>query len=222
MYITPFLKALDIADENIDLCPLPYGEIAWQFTEEIKRSRFITSICHVESPEKAREYVAFLQKKYADATHNCWAYHIGAPDDTSRVGYSDDGEPHGTAGRPMLTQIEGSGMGDVLAVVTRYFGGVKLGTGGLVRAYQGGVKNALEKVPRKEKIPLAFLAFSMPTAQCHVLHQVLGQEIGKDVHLLEEAYCEGARFHVELPESQTGQFKRFMTDATRGQIEWLE
>ncbi|MFQ8890076.1 MAG: IMPACT family protein [Bilophila wadsworthia] len=113
-----------------------------------RRSRFIVSLA-IRRPEAANPS-SMDQTGIPDATHNCWAYAAGAPGQTSKVGYSDDGEPHGTAGRPMLTMLLHGGVGELSAVVTRYFGGIKLGTGGLVRAYQGMVKLGLETLPTRE------------------------------------------------------------------------
>ncbi len=106
-----------------------------------KKSRFIANIFPVKTEEEAMEKIAEMKKKYYDARHNCYAYILGANQETERS--SDDGEPSGTAGRPMLEVLAGEGICDVLAVVTRYFGGTLLGTGGLVRAYSGAVKEAL-------------------------------------------------------------------------------
>ena len=105
----------------------------------VERSRFIATIAHVESEAEAAEFVASKKAEYHDARHNCWAYVL--KDGLSR--FSDDGEPHGTAGKPMLDVLCGSELVDVCVVVTRYFGGVLLGTGGLVRAYSSAVKTAL-------------------------------------------------------------------------------
>lgn len=106
-----------------------------------KKSRFIANIFPVKTEEEAMEKIVEMKKKYYDARHNCYAYIIGANQETARS--SDDGEPSGTAGRPMLEVLAGEEICDVLAVVTRYFGGTLLGTGGLVRAYSGAVKEAL-------------------------------------------------------------------------------
>lgn len=111
---------------------------------------FIVSLAHTPTPEAAKAFIERIKQEFPDATHNCWAYAAGAPGQTSKVGYSDDGEPHGTAGRPMLTMLLHGGVGELSAVVTRYFGGIKLGTGGLVRAYQGMVKLGLETLPTRE------------------------------------------------------------------------
>ncbi len=119
----------------------------------IKRSRFIVTMARVASPEAAKAFIDSVKARYPDANHNCWAYNAGAPETTAMIGASDDGEPKGTAGRPMLTVLLHCGVGEVAAVVTRYFGGTLLGTGGLVRAYQDLVKLGLEKLPVKERIP---------------------------------------------------------------------
>ena len=125
-------------------------EACYRCEETIRRSRFIVSLAHTPTPDAARAFVERIKREFPDATHNCWAYAAGAPGQTGKVGYSDDGEPHGTAGRPMLTMLLHGGVGELAAVVTRYFGGIKLGTGGLVRAYQGMVKLGLETLPTRE------------------------------------------------------------------------
>jgi uncharacterized YigZ family protein len=96
-----------------------------------------------------------MRSEFADASHNCFAFLAGPPGSTAQMGMSDDGEPSGTAGRPMLAVLQGSGVGDIAVVATRYYGGTKLGTGGLVRAYAGGVKSVLASLPLREKIAWA-------------------------------------------------------------------
>lgn len=105
-----------------------------------KRSRFIAQICHVKTEEEALAIISAVKAKYHDAKHNVYAFSLSG----GTVKYSDDGEPHGTAGKPVSDIISGAGLSDVVVTVTRYFGGVLLGTGGLMRAYQQAVKNALE------------------------------------------------------------------------------
>ena len=106
-----------------------------------KKSRFIATVQSVRSPEEADRFIMSVKKKYWDARHNCSAFILGERGELSRC--SDDGEPSGTAGRPMLSVLTGEELTDVCAVVTRYFGGVLLGTGGLVRAYSGALQEAL-------------------------------------------------------------------------------
>ena len=112
---------------------------------EEKKSRFICHIFKIKSEEEAEEYITAVKKKYWDARHNCWAYSIGEKQPALRC--SDDGEPSGTAGKPMLEVLTGQELHNVVAVVTRYFGGTLLGTGGLIRAYtkstQEGIKDCL-------------------------------------------------------------------------------
>lgn len=105
-----------------------------------KRSRFIAQICPVKTEEEALAIISAVKAKYHDAKHNVYAFSLSG----GTVKYSDDGEPHGTAGKPVSDIISGAGLSDVVVTVTRYFGGVLLGTGGLMRAYQQAVKNALE------------------------------------------------------------------------------
>ena len=109
----------------------------------IEKSRFIASAVHVDSVEQAVEYVNAKRKQYFDATHNCYAYAVG-----DRVKFSDDGEPQGTAGMPIYECIKNNGLDCLCVVVTRYFGGIKLGAGGLVRAYSGSCAEVLKQCER--------------------------------------------------------------------------
>lgn len=122
-----------------------------QFEEEIKKSVFITYLAHTPSVEAAKAFVEQIRTKHSDARHNCWGFVAGRPEDSMKWGFSDDGEPSGTAGKPILAQLSGSGVGEITAVVTRYSGGIKLGTGGLVKAYGGGVQQALKLLQTIEK-----------------------------------------------------------------------
>jgi uncharacterized YigZ family protein len=121
------------------------------FEEEIKKSLFITYLQHTASIDEAKLFVNEIKAKHSDARHHCWAFAAGRCTDSMLWGFSDDGEPSGTAGKPMLAQLSGSGIGEITAVVTRYSGGIKLGTGGLVKAYGGGVQSALRLLPVVEK-----------------------------------------------------------------------
>lgn len=131
-----------------------------QVEEQIKGSRFITRIENVDTVEKARAFLKNLREQEPDATHHCWAYIVGNPQSTTLIGCSDDGEPSGTAGKPMLNILQHSGVGDLIAVCTRYYGGTKLGTGGLARAYGGGVKLAMEQLQTESKIDKISLKIS--------------------------------------------------------------
>jgi uncharacterized YigZ family protein len=115
---------------------------------EIQRSRFLAVAARVDGEEAARALIAEARQRYPDARHHCTAFIVDAGQGPPITRSSDDGEPAGTAGRPMLAQLTGSGLVNIAAVVTRYFGGVKLGTGGLTRAYAGAVAGLLGHVPR--------------------------------------------------------------------------
>ena len=116
---------------------VPFQAAESEFTE--KRSRFIGYVQPVETEEEARAFIARIKKQHYDARHNCWCYLIGS----GTVRYSDDGEPQGTAGQPMLNVFQREGVTNAVCVVTRYFGGILLGAGGLTRAYSKGAKDAL-------------------------------------------------------------------------------
>ena len=116
---------------------VPFSDAESEFTE--KRSRFISHIWKIASEEEAQERIREMKSRYYDARHNCWCYRLG--ESTAR--YSDDGEPQGTAGQPMLKVLERENVTDAVVVVTRYFGGILLGAGGLTRAYSRGAKDAL-------------------------------------------------------------------------------
>ena len=125
----------------MDAYRVPFEDGESEFVE--KRSRFISHIWHVESEAEARRHIEEMKKRYYDARHNCWCYRLR---DGGVVRYSDDGEPQGTAGQPMLNVFERERIQDVCCVVTRYFGGILLGAGGLTRAYTRGAKDALDAV----------------------------------------------------------------------------
>lgn len=150
---------------------IPKNTVFYQ--EVIKKSRFIVHIAHTSDVPSARAFIADIKEKYADAVHNCWAYVAGPPTDSQVLGFSDDGEPNGTAGKPMLNVLIGSGIGEITVVVTRYFGGVKLGTGGLVRAYGGSVNHALEELVTGEKIPEIIVRGSSEYSHQGLIEQIL-------------------------------------------------
>lgn len=141
----------------------------------VVNSRFIATAAPVFSVDEARAFVERVKREFADATHNVPAYVIGHG--ASVTAHSrDDGEPSGTAGRPALAVLRGSGLGDVAVVVTRYFGGTKLGTGGLVRAYGDAVRAVLDVLPRAAKVPT------------HTVVVVMGYSLFERVRLLVEAH----------------------------------
>ena len=122
---------------------------------------------------EAQKFLREMNDEFPDATHNCWAYLIGAPGSTDRIGMSDAGEPHGTAGRPMLMVLQHSGVGDIAAIVTRYYGGTNLGTGGLVKAYGGTVQLALATMPTVERIDYTEITVTVGYESISAIQQLL-------------------------------------------------
>jgi uncharacterized YigZ family protein len=182
--------------------------------ESIDRSRFICTLAPAPTPEAAQTVIAELRDEFSDATHNCWAFVAGPPGSTARIGMSDDGEPHGTAGRPMLTVLLHSGVGEIVAVVTRYYGGTKLGTGGLVRAYSQVVQSALATLPRRERMDYAqrtiAVAYSHVSAIRHLLPTF-------EATLDAEEYTEQVRLTLRAPALQMVPLLAAVGNATSGQ-----
>lgn len=184
--------------------------------QTIDRSRFICTIDRIGSAAEAQSLLREMNAEFPDATHNCWAYLVGAPGNTDRIGMSDAGEPHGTAGRPMLTMLQHSGVGDIAAVVTRYYGGTNLGTGGLVKAYGGTVQLALATMPRAERIDYAELTVITGYEHVSAIQQLLPR---LEARSLAEDYGERARFRLRVPSERLAELERALRDSTRGQVE---
>jgi uncharacterized YigZ family protein len=185
--------------------------------QSIERSRFICTVQRAEDAASAQGFLRDMNTEFADATHNCWAYVAGPPGSTNVVGMSDAGEPHGTAGRPMLTVLLHSGVGEIAAIVTRYYGGVKLGTGGLVRAYGGIVKLALETLPVMQRIDYSEVWLSIGYPSVTMVQQaielleaeVVRQEFGVDV-----------RYRLRVPRNNVERLRTIVADTTRGDGEF--
>ena len=181
--------------------------------ENIKRSRFIATFGPVENALDAQAFVETIKKEFPDATHNCWAYLAGPAGDTASIGMSDDGEPHGTAGRPMLNILLHSKVGQVAVVVTRYFGGIKLGTGGLVRAYSGIVQLGLESLEIREKITPVILDVVLDYSSITLFKRMLPDFEGV---ILDEAYGADACFQLSLPRENHQKFEQALQEMTNG------
>ncbi len=179
----------------------------------IDRSRFICTVTRAQSSEEAQAFIKAMNAEFSDATHNCWAYVVGAPGSTDRVGMSDDGEPHGTAGRPMLTVLMHSGVGEIAAVVTRYYGGTKLGTGGLVKAYGGAVQEALVSMPRAERVDSVDVTVRAGYGAIGALQQLFPEF---DAELLAQRFEVHAEFVVRVPRVRLAAMERAIQNATRG------
>lgn len=179
----------------------------------IKRSRFITTVAHAPDTAAAQAFVASIRDEFPDATHNCWAFVAGPPGSTAHIGMSDDGEPHGTAGRPMLTALLHSGVGEIVSVSTRYYGGVKLGTGGLSRAYSGGVVSVLEKMPREEKVDRRSVSLTLGYSDVDAVQRLVAQ---REWLLTEEVFGSDVCLKILVPAAEIDEMKALVADQTRG------
>lgn len=166
---------------------------------EIKKSRFIARAARAQSRQEAMTLLAQAKVDYPDARHHCWAYLIGDPHSPVTVAMSDDGEPNGTAGKPILNVLQHKNVGDIMLIVIRYFGGVKLGAGGLARAYSHSVQQVMTDLPIETQIPMrrARVAGSYALEQS-LRHWLLGRDGG----VIQVEYGEGVVCHVQLPDTQ--------------------
>ena len=178
-----------------------------------KKSRFIATTRPVESEEEALAFIAEMKKKYWDATHNCSAFVIGDRQQIQRC--SDDGEPSGTAGRPMLDVILGEDIYNVAVVVTRYFGGVLLGTGGLVRAYSGAVQAGLGASKVIEKHHGISLALTADYTAIGKLQYIAGEN---QLPILDTEYTDRVIMHLLVTNDQAGRIEKTITEATSGRV----
>lgn len=184
--------------------------------ETILRSRFITTAAAAATPDEARAFIAEIRAELADASHNCYAFVAGPPGSSGQIGMSDDGEPSGTAGRPMLAVLLGSGVGDIAVVVTRYWGGIKLGTGGLVRAYGGGVKAALAALPVREKIIYADL---LATGPYHWVTPVTRALAGYEAQIADQTFAADVTWQLRVPEERAAELAAALVSLSHGEIE---
>ncbi len=193
--------------------PIPAREN--QIEYRILNSRFIATVAAAFSVNEARQFISRIKTEYPDATHHVPAYIIGFGASTTSH-CSDDGEPAGTAGRPALTVLNGSGLGDVVVVVTRYYGGVKLGTGGLVRAYSEAVRQVLEGLPRAEKIAVHTILIVAPYAWYDRLQIMLRKY---NSIIVEQDLAADVTLTVQLPVENYADFQANLTDASNGSLQ---
>ncbi len=182
-----------------------------------KKSRFIATVQSACSEEEAARFIAEMKKKYWDARHNCSAYIVGGKRDVCRC--SDDGEPAQTAGRPMLDVLLGEELHDTVVVVTRYFGGTLLGTGGLVRAYQGAVREGLKNCVIIDKKRGRRLTIGTDYNGLGKIQHLLAQQ---EIPVIDTAYTDRVRILCVAPFEKQEQTQKQITEATNGtaQIIW--
>ena len=182
-----------------------------------KKSRFIATVKPVDSEEEALEFIAAIKKKYWNARHNCFAFVIGERQEIQRC--SDDGEPQGTAGRPMLDVLLGEDVHNVAVVVTRYFGGILLGTGGLVRAYSRSVQLGLEASTIIEKTKGSRITIQTDYNGVGKLQYLLGQ---RGIPIVDSQYTDVVKLELLVEESTVTELHEAVTEATSGRVGWEE
>lgn len=177
-----------------------------------KKSRFIATVRPVETEEEALAFIEEIRKKYWDARHNCFAYVLGERQEVMRC--SDDGEPSQTAGKPMMDVLTGAGLTNTAVVVTRYFGGTLLGTGGLVRAYSGAVQEGLKNSQIITKCWGTMLEIGTDYNGIGKLQYLFGQ---RQIPMMDSEYTDKVKFTVLVPVSRVQEIRKAMTEATSGQ-----
>ena len=198
--------------ESTSRYPIPKG--VHRVEEVIQKSRFITMAGRASDSEEAHSFVERIRGQFPDATHHCWAFVAGSPGSTTAVGMSDDGEPHGTAGRPMLTALLHGGVGEIVAVCTRYYGGTKLGTGGLSRAYSGGVKLLLESLPTEERVERIALLVVVEYGSVDLLQRLFAEA---EAVVESQDFGEVVTYTLAVPKENAELLAEAVAGITRGQ-----
>jgi uncharacterized YigZ family protein len=191
---------------------IPLREIRRE--QVVVNSRFIATLAPVFSIEEARAFIARIRKEFADASHNVPAYIIGGGNTVTEF-FSDDGEPSGTAGRPALVVLRGSGLGDVAVVVTRYFGGTLLGTGGLVKAYTESTQMVADAVERGRRIPVYLAMVAIPYNFLERIRLVVARQNGE---VLEEDFAGDITLTMQLPVDSFDAFQLELRELSAGKL----
>jgi len=197
----------------MDRYPIPAQERRTEI--RVVNSRFITTIAPAFTVQDARVFIARVKNEFSDATHNVPVYLIGHG--SSVIAHcSDDGEPSGTAGRPSLAVLRGSGLGDVVVVVTRYFGGTKLGTGGLVRAYSDAVRQGLADLPRAVKVSTHTVMMAIPYTLFERLRLIIADYQGK---IMDEDFAADVTITAQFAIAQFPNFQDALRELSSGTLE---
>ena len=191
---------------------IPIHEIRRE--QVVVNSRFIATLAPVFSIDEARRFIARIKKEFADASHNVPAYIIGGGNTVTEY-FSDDGEPAGTAGKPALTVLRGSGLGDVAVVVTRYFGGTLLGTGGLVRAYTESTQLVVQAVERGQRVPVNVAMVVIPYNLLERLRILVRRQRGE---ILEEDFAGDITLTLQFPVDVFEVFQNELREISAGKL----
>lgn len=190
-----------------------YGE--HRYEKVIEKSRFITTCKHVESEEEAREFISKIRSEFSDATHNCFAFVADKLGNLMR--FSDDGEPQGTAGMPILDAIRGKKLFHTAVVVTRYFGGIKLGAGGLVRAYSSSTSECLDQAEKREYQLCSKYSIIVGYELADLIKKFLSQN---DCTLDDTEYLDKVKFIVAVKSQKSQEFCQKLTDFAVGRVQF--
>ncbi|HUS95017.1 MAG TPA: YigZ family protein [Patescibacteria group bacterium] len=181
----------------------------------VENSRFIATVAPAFSVDEAKRFIQRIKAEFSDASHNVPAFVIGHGPSTI-AHCTDDGEPSGTAGRPALAVLRGSGLGDVVVVVTRYFGGTKLGTGGLVRAYGAAVREVLFELTRAEKVPTQVVTVAIPYNLYEQTRQIVAAHAGA---VLDELFAADVTLTIQFRATRFPEFQEALQELTHGAVE---
>ncbi len=193
--------------------PIPAQETRVEV--RVSNSRFIATAAPAFTIEEARAFISRIKDEFSDASHNVPAYAIGyGPSVTAHC--NDDGEPSGTAGRPVLAVLQGSGLGDIVVVVTRYFGGTKLGTGGLVRAYSGAAQEVLAELPRAEKVETHTVMVVLPYNLYEQFKLLVEAHHGR---ILDEEFAADITISIQFAVEHFSEFQEALRELSRGRVE---
>lgn len=186
----------------------------------VVNSRFITTISPVSDVAAAREFISSIRSEMPDANHHVYAFRVGFGQSVIE-GMSDDGEPSGTSGPPTLAVLRGSGIGDIVLVTTRFFGGTKLGTGGLVRAYSDSARESLASLPTRLKVPYTRIGVDrIPYSVLELVRRQL--DTYQDTSIDDETYTDVVTFIITMRESDVADFVARVIDITSGQAEIIQ
>jgi uncharacterized YigZ family protein len=185
------------------------------FEQVINKSRFITHIARAENKDQAKAFIDSIKAQYADARHHCWAYIAGHPTATTDIGFSDDGEPQGTAGKPILNVLQHKAVGEIVLVVVRYFGGIKLGAGGLVRAYSSSASLAMDKLKLETLVDCKTFTltfdYKLESSLKHLLESM-------NIMIGESAYTHNITYTFDIPKTDIEGFNQQLIQISAGTL----
>ncbi|PJE53208.1 YigZ family protein [Marinomonas sp. BSi20584] len=190
-----------------------------RFDLEIKNSQFITTVCRTNGRDAAKAFIEKMRQRYPDANHHCWAFIAGMPNNAHLWDQSDDGEPKGTAGKPMLNVLQHSNFGETTVVVTRFFGGVKLGAGGLVRAYSQAVQEALSQTEYENVYPRSPVQLKIAYSLLGKVEYWLEQS---DIEITNKTYSDSIVIVLAVIERTWPEHKIALTDLCQGSLTLIE